>query len=218
MKLLTKYKDFYDYLVGIYGEDEKLVYDRRVFRPHRIADLFLSLEDENTRLFTFAINGKLYRIVHYLGKFYYTPEELVELRALYEKNNKTTRRRYSYFMDRSGFASSGFTSLKKAQEFFSDPKNTATDVNMRLRQPVLLTYNMLRGSEFFDEKTKTHWVVPILSEFPITKYLPAEEVYKEISELLGWLNDHPEIPNTQTNDEKIVTHGFDPKTSFRHRK
>lgn len=30
MKIISKYKDFYDYLVGIYGEDEKLVYDRRL--------------------------------------------------------------------------------------------------------------------------------------------------------------------------------------------
>lgn len=29
MKIISKHKDFYDYLVGIYGEDEKLVFDRR---------------------------------------------------------------------------------------------------------------------------------------------------------------------------------------------
>ncbi len=33
MKILTprNNKDYYDYLTGIYGEDEKIVYDRRVF-------------------------------------------------------------------------------------------------------------------------------------------------------------------------------------------
>lgn len=216
MKIISGYKDYYDYLVGIYGEDEKLVYDRRVFKPHRITDLFLSLET-GTRLLTFAINGRLHRIVYYKDRFFYTPEELVELRALYEKNEKTNKRRYSYYLDNHGFHSTGFSSLKRAQEFFADPKNTKTDVNMKLRQPVLLTYHTLTSEGFIDEK-KIKWVVPILSEFPITKYLPAEEVYKEISELLGWLNDHPEIPNTQTNNEKIVTHGFDPKVSFRHRK
>lgn len=30
MKIISKNKDFYDYLVGLYGEDEKLVYDRRL--------------------------------------------------------------------------------------------------------------------------------------------------------------------------------------------
>ena len=29
MKIISKYKDYYDYLVGIYGEDPKLVLDRR---------------------------------------------------------------------------------------------------------------------------------------------------------------------------------------------
>lgn len=29
MKILSKYKDYYDYISGIYGEDPKLVLDRR---------------------------------------------------------------------------------------------------------------------------------------------------------------------------------------------
>jgi hypothetical protein len=60
--------------------------------------------------------------------------------------------------------------------------------------------------------------VPILKEFPLPKYLGPGEIYSAISLFLGWLNDNPEIPNTQDDKEKILSHGFDLKNSFRPNK
>lgn len=34
MKIISKYKDYYDYLVGIYGEDPLKILDRRKFQKH----------------------------------------------------------------------------------------------------------------------------------------------------------------------------------------
>ena len=38
MKILSKYKDYYDYLQGVYGVDEKIVLDRRDFSKPYISD------------------------------------------------------------------------------------------------------------------------------------------------------------------------------------
>jgi hypothetical protein len=65
---------------------------------------------------------------------------------------------------------------------------------------------------------KTYWRLPLLSDFKFGKYLAAEEIYKEIYTFISWLKDHPEIPNNQTDKEKILTHGFDLKDSFRNTK
>ena len=37
MKIISKYKDVYDYLTGIYGEDPLLILDRREFDINRIS-------------------------------------------------------------------------------------------------------------------------------------------------------------------------------------
>lgn len=85
-----------------------------------------------------------------------------------------------------------------------------TNVNSILRRPVV-SYN---GSE----KNPEFEFVPILKEFGFAKWLDAETVYREIYDFLGWLIDNPEIPDKMTDREKVVSHGFDLKKSFRHRK
>lgn len=34
MKIISQYKDYYDYLIGFYGIDEKIVLDRRKFNKY----------------------------------------------------------------------------------------------------------------------------------------------------------------------------------------
>lgn len=80
-----------------------------------------------------------------------------------------------------------------------------TDVNIELREPVL-----------FKESFKD-WKKPLtLQQFNFHKVMSAEQVYVAISGFLGWLVDNPPIPDKQTNREKILSHGFDLKKSFRH--
>ena len=39
MKIISKYKDYYDYLTGIYGVDDKIVLDRRGWEGKKVSDL-----------------------------------------------------------------------------------------------------------------------------------------------------------------------------------
>lgn len=36
MKIISKYKDYYDYLIGVYGEDPKLILDRTDWNKHNL--------------------------------------------------------------------------------------------------------------------------------------------------------------------------------------
>ena len=45
--------------------------------------------------------------------------------------------------------------------------------------------------------------------------MSAKKVYIEVETFLGWLVDNPPLPDEQTNIGKVVSHGFDKRTSFR---
>jgi hypothetical protein len=63
MKIISKYKDYYDYLVGIYGVDEKLILDR--------TDFVLTSKLTNKSKVTFYICGYIIDGYYIDGKFYY---------------------------------------------------------------------------------------------------------------------------------------------------
>jgi hypothetical protein len=54
---------------------------------------------------------------------------------------------------------------------------------------------------------------PILSEYDVQKVFPAEKIWLMLSE---WLGREKVILNNQSDEEKILSNGFDLKTSFRH--
>lgn len=198
MKLISKYKDYYDYLVGVYGIDEKLVYDRR-FKTLITRGDVTSYFDEPIDVYFHICNFR-YDFWFYRGKWYHTPEELKEMNQI----RQGTRKRSVYG-----------TGWQRSEKNFNDPKYRFTDANIKFRQPVLISGKFSMLDVDFRDKSGNGYGVPILKDFPIPKYLDAESIYQAITGFLGWLNDNPEIPNKQSNEEKILSHGFDLKSSFR---
>ena len=204
MKIISKYKDYYDYLTGVYGIDEKIVYDRRFSRVITPDDM--SSDNITPVNASFSICNSRFDFWRYKGKWYHTPEELDEMSRLYDSDRGLKRRVYGNRWERS-------------IHNHSSEKVRYTDANIKARQPVLISGGILFfDSEVYKSKAGVAYAVPILKDFPIPKYLDAETIYKAITEFMGWLKDNPEIPNKQTNEEKIVSHGFDLKDSFRPKK
>lgn len=58
--------------------------------------------------------------------------------------------------------------------------------------------------------------LPFLKEFEMYRWLPADEAFQKIYTFISWMKDNPPIPNKQTDIEKVESHGFDKKTSFRN--
>lgn len=83
-----------------------------------------------------------------------------------------------------------------------------TDLNLKFRQPVLLfgcNYDIFKDNP----------VIVKLSEYGFPANIPSREMYAKIYEFLGFLKDNPPIEDKRTDKEKVYSHGFDVKTSFR---
>jgi len=222
MKLLTKHKDYYDYLQGIYGIDEKIIYDRRAKHLEKPSN-FLS---DNYLEYTFAICNRLFILHYYKKKYYHTPEEILELNNILIKDNVV-----GILPESTKYNKKKVSTIEQATNYYKR-HNRETIVNKVTRQPILIRVYCSGSFEFDTPITKIYnsyfgeynkhedakWNIPILSEYGMAAFYPAEEIYQDISQFLGWLVNNPEIPNKQTDTEKIVTHGFDLKESFRHRK
>lgn len=176
MKIISKFKDYYDHEVGYYGYDETRVYDRRgkIVTP---ANLY-------GNHYMFGICGKLVPVINTSVGFVFTEKDIPkDQKYLHEAKN---------FIWQSG---------------------RLTDVNQKTGQPVLFLSNY--GEFWHDENQNSTITIPKLSEFGFPSRFSSREMYSRIYDYLGWLKDNPPIPDKMTNKEKIVSHGFDQKTSFR---
>ena len=174
MLIITKHKDYYDYLQGIYGVDNNKVYKRENYLIHQG---WVEPLGGSYKTHCFAINNKTYFIYEIKSGFYV--------------DKRPTKWDLSFM--------------------FREPISEKTDINIKKRKPIV--YGRLRGNKY-------EWWSgdPIMQSFDFYKILTAEQMYIEVETFLGYLKDHPEIPNKQTNVEKLESHGFDKKISFRHRK
>lgn len=199
MKIISKAKDYYDYLQGVYGMDELLVYDRRSKEP--ISKPSLSMEGLWPT--HFHICSKHYQVFQYKGKLYHTCEELNKLNKLLSKDGEQfIKLSYSSKTFLVYSVSRWDKSKPIPQKDWDKVNGRFTDMNQNLRQPVLIQNSP----------------AVILEDWGFAKWIPAHDMFVNISSFLGWLKDHPEIPNKQTDKEKLKSHGFDDKKSFRHRK
>ncbi len=108
-------------------------------------------------------------------------------------------KRGKFYFDRS-------TDLDLWDNRHFEKKGHSTDVNQKLGQPVL-------------EQTSTYpkyeYGIPILAKYGFPSIIDSRTMYGMIYDYLGWLKDNPPPPDNQTDKQKVVSHGFDPKRSFR---
>lgn len=224
MKIISKHKDYYDYLQGVYGMDEKMVYDRRTPNLEKCGTYVSDgINQPTVSEIKFSICNQIYLVYRFEGKSYHTVDELIELHHILKKKeiDESWLHRY-YWYDKK-------TDLRKLAEEKFKEENVKSRVNKEIRQPVLIQHHA-EGFEFCDvydnkngwqdsnKKVHSYWRIPDLSTYGFAKWYPADEMYQMICAFMGWMVDHPEIPNNQTNKEKIISRGFDTKISFRHRK
>ncbi len=213
MIILSKHKDYYDYLVGIYGRDENKIFDRRqmVKAGEFIFDEKVARHNENEyeSYFYPSINdGNCVDIV-VVGKIYRI-----------EQIEKGVWEQHKFYKD-TVFSSKLISKIEpKEEDNFIDFKNT--DYHKKYRKPIMIyenascsyrgLHNTKKKKLLYTDKT------PLLSSFGFAKFLPPEIVYQELDIFLGWLKDNPPIEDNRTDLEKLQSQGFDKKVSFRHRK
>jgi hypothetical protein len=201
MKIISNFKDYYDYLIAKYGVDERIVYNRK----NTIVDVnekggcyspFYSNKDE--WIFHIAFCGTIYVIVkigetsYYSEDFNLLPDDVKEFVLDYNK-------RYFRVLEWKHYA----RSKKEAHyQFIWNLKQTT--FNETHNEPAIL----LSGSG----KTPICSNIKLI-DYGFQKVLSPEEVYLQI---YNFISREKVIIDKRNDVEKLLSNGFDVKTSFRN--
>ena len=240
MKIISKFKDFYDYKVTKYGVDEKLVYTRKTyceyfqgfFRDINI-DYRISEDDFNKNL---KENTKVTdeKNIH---KILFIGEKLIHLffieNGVYThldiKNNEDLRkftdfeyRKEITFKDGKKF--NIYTRFKDDWEYLlSYDRKKLINLNINkdnviLNEPILLIEyigkcNNEKAKRYYSPSLYKFIYNPNLSQMGV--YIDADFIWQSLVEFLSNKRSEKEITPEVSNENKILSKGFDLKTSFR---
>lgn len=187
MKLITNFKDYYDFLIGKYGIDEKCVYERtNKYNPN------FKLEPLEYKAFRIHFCNTTYFGHYYRGKFYY---------------GKDAENHIPKFIGNADIFGKIYRGQTHDPLTWDGKKQYEYSYNEKLNCPIVLNGSHNYRQEFTGQLNVK------LSDFGFGKVIEPEEAFIKIS---NFIMREKEIPDNQSNKEKIVSHGFDLKTSFRH--
>lgn len=201
MLILSKYKDYYDFLTSKYGIDKHIVLDRNSKHSPKVRQSIYSPYSSNKNKLN---TGKIYfcdyeiDYVVFDNKQYYYEDEIEKLLTGGENSNsKFIKNKWGY---RPRWYSNDFYNIN-GEEVLRKRKllSKLESPNRKLNCPIL--------------HTKNHYKYPMLSQFQFHKIFTADEAYQTIYQ---WLVSQKEVDMIEIEDKyKIDQHGFD-KNSFRH--
>lgn len=151
----------------------------------------------NTNIFTendyicLIVCGIKFEGIYKSGKFRYGKDienYLSDKDEIYDNNYRIYTKKYRY----------SYIDIQKKEEIYDND----------LEYPIYVSFRQEKYSKNLTELKK----FPILKQYDFHNVYSAEEIWIHIS---NWLSRSKNIPNNQTNKEKIVSAGFDLKTSFR---
>lgn len=195
MKIISKRKDYYDYLVGKYGIDEKITYDRkqkRFYNPHYKNSLlpYPTPKSNGLAYFYIAFCDVIYCVIQFNGDFYYAdefenlPEELKQV-IINEKYNSILKRKH----------------FLNTYKFRINLVNT--DINIINNSPIILL-------SIHGEPVLTNF---ILKDYGFHKVMDAETCYLKLQ---NWFLQDKIVIDNRSDLLKLEAAGFDKKTSFRN--
>lgn len=188
MKIISKYKDYYDYLTGIWGIDDLIILDRTIY--DHLVPYERSFNNEEYQFFICgkAISG--YKLKG-IDKILFG-DDLIPYSEINEFNKKR------FF--KKEYLNSKWRSEPLKIGLIDDPLK----LNEKENCPIIVKYDYL-GKKLFK--------FPILSNFNFHKAIGAEEIYHMLTE---WLGRDKVVIKQIDNKSKIELHGFSNKTSFRN--
>ena len=235
MKIISKFKDFYDYKVVKYGVDEKLVYTRKTyceyfqgfFRDINI-DYRISEDDFNKNLKddTKPIDEKNIHKILFIG------EKLIHLFSTengiythFDIKNENDLRKLNDFQYKKEITFKDGKKFNIFSKFGSDwdyllsfnrKKLITSDID---KDDIILNEPMLLIELIGTSKSSRYLYIykftynPNLSQMGV--YIDADFVWQSLVEFLSNKRSEKEISPEVSNENKILSKGFDLKTSFR---
>lgn len=196
MKILSKRKDYYDYLVGKYGIDEMIVYDRR--------DCTVLAHDEYNLAFS---KKKMYddvpkreKMVYRNGKYV---SEMVGLRTelFITYGRKTRKFLVERYLDEAG----NLCIYHKEVPLDSLDFRCCGKDRENKESPIFI----------WTKWTNTYIDNPILDGTWLTGCISPEEIYTEVYNYL-LMKNAKKIEDNRSDVEKMESKGFDKVSSFRN--
>lgn len=212
MLILGKYKDYYDYLCGIYGIDTDIIYDRTES---------VVLGKEGTQHEFYFTRRKLYEdkpkkktrrwIINDKGKSVFTNDMVGTISAYVIEVGYT---HYLFeverYLDENDIVHVDVNFIKS---FDVDKKKSTAPMSLI---PCQYYYNY-----FSNEKKiggyhiKQEIQNPILKDTYIPSYIDPTEIYDKLYNYLISIREKP-IEDKRNDVQKLEGYGFDRKSSFRH--
>ena len=237
MKIISKFKDFYDYKVTKYGMDEKLVYTRvtKNFRNSpRLFSINKTQPDYNNKIL--FVGDKIVLIFKTEEKLY-TQFDLEDIELLKAKNSNVRVKNFSYYMkdseitflDGNTIFINSFINIdlydllkmnrKTFYNFFIKNKKDFFDIdeeNNFFNEPIVLIEFLENVTDHDNRRSisvykKTY--NPNLSQMGV--YIDEDFIWQSLVEFLSNKRSEKEISPEVSNENKILSKGFDLKTSFR---
>ena len=236
MKIISKFKDFYDYKVAKYGVDEKLVYTRKTYCEYFerfVIDVYTASDD---RISEENFNKNLKENFEYFKginfhKILILGEKLIHL--FFTENGV-----YTHFDAKKLDVSKGtYQSYCSKEITFNDGRNfeITTDFgwnklfsydrkkffsSMRIdKSDIILNEPMLLIELIGTSKSSRYLYTykftynPNLSKIGV--YIDEDFIWQSLVEFLSNKRSEKEISPEVSNENKILSKGFDLKTSFR---
>ena len=229
MRILSKVKDYYDYLQD-WSDDivfvRKQLYSFDSWRDifcHFPVEYFYNLKNKNESRQILALRVG-FKIYFFRAKIYYDYDRLIRYNGRsWVPNDSSTKFEIEYIGSRLDYEYSNIEeplkwqkldrvcSINKKREFVEEDV-----LSINLNNIKIIDWRYDKYAAFAPVKIKPEYYIPYLSN-TVSSYIPAEEVYRNIDDFLrSSKNDKNWESKGITDIEKIINHGFDKKSSFRN--
>jgi len=230
MRIIDKEKDFYDYIYGFNGVDNDIVFDRRLYR-----DLNYDVEykyrissniERSCKPFNDAIilnnKGKVFwacevlkcGYTYYLFIVYYLESDGPRCYECYARLwDKVYDRDNKLFKGIATDAPLVAFNLSDGRAFKQDDYDVICNKFDIIERPY---YKFNECEHFSFPKDKRDFKYnPLLKDTYFSKFIDPKEIWDNIYEFLSSLKDKSIVDN-RSDVEKLESHGFDKKISFRN--
>ena len=235
MKIISKFKDFYDYKVAKYGMDEKLVYTRKTY-----CEYFLNFYSHLRKEYRFSeeeFNKNLKKNVEYseiakCHKILVIGEKVIHLffteNGVYthlDIKNEEDLRKLNDFQYKKEITFKDGKKFNIFSKFGSDWDNLLSFNRKKLitydidKDDIILNEPMLLIELIAKSKSSRYLYIykftynPVLSKLGV--YIDEDFIWQSLVEFLSNKRSEKEISPEVSNENKILSKGFDLKTSFR---
>lgn len=209
MKIKSNFKDYYDFVAHQFGGgDPRVIYNRIKLSNDKFGFDVDSIGGIiNSPSIKTNINSMVFLKTKWLiitGRYFL----LVEITNKINKWELYNELKHGYFDKSKWYHDVDIKSI------LGKESNSLIQLSKIVKSPVFCIEGLYRDNIRIESNA------PILNYFGIPAILDPYQLYQDLEYFIGnTMNDNPDIlpPVETSNNDRIVSHGFDLKKSFRHR-